>query len=120
MKLTPTIMKILDKHSIKYKAQRSVAGANNASRQAFSEWCSVNGFERVGAKNAFIHDGKIYGFSVVSGDIAECRQFGENYSGLVCKFPSGKVKWYTKDQLTVQSVTRVGADGIKYMNAFVG
>ena len=102
-------LSVQEKHS-------TALSANNASRAKFNKFCKQQGFKRVGAKNAFEFEGKIYGFSVVSGKEPECRQFGENYAGLVCSFKSGKTKWYTREQLNIGDVTRIGPDGIKYFN----
>ena len=115
------LFKILDKFGIKdLSIQRNnepISGksANNASRSKFSKFCKDNGFKRVGAKNAFEFSGKVFGFSVVSGSRAECRQFGENYSGLVCNFKN-HTKWYSREQLILGDVTRIGPDGVKYFN----
>lgn len=111
--------KILNKYNIQglsIQDNKKQVSANNRSRVSFLEFCKINGFTRIGANNAFEFNGKIYGYSCVSGDDPECRQFGENYDGLVCEFKSKELKWYDRSQLNVGSVTRIGPDGVKYFN----
>lgn len=114
------LLNILNKHgitglSIQKKTSRTMS-ANNVSRRNFSQFCKSNGFTPVGHKNAFDLNGEVYGFSTVSGDQPECRQFGEHYKGLVCNFENGQTKWYSREQLIIGSVTRVGPDGTRYYN----
>lgn len=115
------LFKILNKYgienlSVQEKEAAKGLSANNASRAAFVHFCKKNGFKRLGAKNAFEFEGKVYGFSTVKGQVPECRQFGEHYAGLVCNFRDGRTKWYTREQLNVGDVTRIGPDGVKYFN----
>jgi hypothetical protein len=114
------LFKILEKHGISnlsvQEKEFSGLSANNLSRAKFSKFCKDSGFKRLGARNAFEFNGKVYGFSVVQGDKVECRQFGENYDGLVCSFKGGKTKWYSRQQLVIGEVTRIGPDGTKYFN----
>ena len=115
-----TLTKILDKHGITglscQKKGSKHLSANNLSRKDFITFCKQNGFTRVGALNAFRVGRDVYGFSMPSGE-PECRQFSEHYAGLVCKMPSGKIEWFSKEQLLIGGLTRVGADGAKYFNA---
>ena len=116
------LFKILDKFGIsglgvqEKESLRQGKAPNNLSREKFTKFCKDNGFKRLGSRNAFELNGKVYGFSVVSGKKVDCRQFGENYDGLVCNFGDGKIKWYARDQLVLGKVTRIGPDGTKYFN----
>lgn len=115
--------KILNKHGIKgLKVQRGgerkTLTPNNQSRKDFSDFCRDKRVERAGNNNAFIMNGKVYGFSLVTkGYSPECRQFGEAYSGLVCKFSDGSFKWFDRSELSIGHITRIGPDGVKYYNA---
>ena len=115
-----TLSKILDKYGITGLSCQKESGkplsANNQSRKEFIAFCKQNGFTRVGALNAFKVGEDVYAFSMPSGK-PECRQFSEHYAGLVCKMPSGKIEWFSKEQLLIGGLTRVGADGTKYFNA---
>ena len=116
------LFKILDKFGISglgvqaKESLRQGKSPNNLSRAKFSKFCKDNGFKRLGARNAFELNGKVYGFSMPAGSKVDCRQFGENYDGLVCNFKDGKTKWYTRDQLILGEITRIGPDGTKYFN----
>jgi hypothetical protein len=114
---------ILKKHGIKglmsqVSCKQKPLTPNNQSREDFSAFCRANGLEGVGNKNAFILNGNVYGFSLVTqGYSPECRQFGEDYSGLVCKFPNGSFKWFDRSELSLGKITRIGPCGTKYYNA---
>lgn len=91
-------------------------GNNNLSKQEFKKFTADFNVEQVGRTNSFLYDGKIYGFSVTSTYTPECRQFSEQYSGLVCKLPNGDFQWYEKSELNIGNVSRIGPDGVKYFN----
>lgn len=95
----------------------SLVGRNNWSRKEFKKYRLANGYKQEGHQNAFIRDGKVYAFSTPAGYKAECRQFAEHYSGLVCLMPNGEYKEFSRDQLVLSSITRKGPGGIKYFQA---
>lgn len=117
-----TLNSILNKYGITglgiQQSKRTTCSKNNASREEFKSFCSEHGFTSIGFTNSFFFNGKIYGFSKPSTNKAECRQFAEHYEGLVCKLPSGTVKWFDKSQLVIGSCTRIGPDGVKYFNTY--
>lgn len=116
-----TLNDILNKHGIRGLSVQSCPkkekGQNNISRDEFKAFCKSNNFEQIGNSNSFVLNGYTFGFSLSNSNKAECRQFSENYDGLVCKFSDGTVKWLDKEQLRIGSCTRIGPDGTKYYNA---
>lgn len=95
----------------------SLVGRNNWSRKQFKKYCLMNGFKAQGNQNAFIRDGKVYAFSTPSKYKADCRQFAKHYAGLVCLMPNGDYKEYSREQLSLTFITRIGPDGTEYYQA---
>ena len=111
---------ILKKHGIKVTSKspdRKKKSPNNESRDKFKDFCNHYGYKSVGRNNAFIFNGKIYGFSTSKNNYPECRQFSEHYSGFVCIMPCDTMKWVHSSSVHLGACTRVGPDGVKYFNA---
>ena len=93
--------------------QKNNIQQNNLSRHKFKTFLSsVVGAKQIGVTNGFIINGKKYGYSLPKSYTPECRQFAQDYDGLVCEFPDGKVKWFDKDVLNIGNVSRIGPDGV--------
>lgn len=114
-----SVNQILKKHGVKplrAEVTTKILSPNNLSRKVFQKFCAINGYKPVGKFNAFQIDEKIYGFSLCASYVPECRQFGQDYCGLVCQFPDGSLETYRKDQLNIGQLTRIDSSGSGYFN----
>lgn len=93
---------------------------NNISKQLFKNFLKDNDLTSIDHRNAFVYKGKTYGF-VVYEDKMECRQFYEDYEGVMFyNLISGKYTACNKNKLLLsKKPTRIMSSGIKAFNAKV-
>lgn len=84
--------------------------ANNMSRSNFKAFCVKNNYEKLGARNVFVKNGKR--FVYIEGN--SIRQFYDDCDGA---YVNGK--FYSKSQLNVLGCSRISPTGIVAYNATI-
>lgn len=95
---------------------------NNLSRKVFKQVAESMGCKKDQYRNAMWYKNKLFGFVLVdSFSDMSCRQFYEDYSGVIFyNQTTGSSKVVMKDNLSVsKSPTRISPKGLKAFNAEV-
>lgn len=94
---------------------------NNYSRRVFRGFISSRNLKKYDARNCIItKDNKIYGFSISTNGKVDCRQFYEDYSGIIVyDYLRDKEKYLNKAELDVtETITRISPKGLKAFQAY--